>query len=480
MTAMPREYFDGEPLEIGPGPHLFLDDHLIEDQWALRRAVNSPYRYTGNPVLIANRGWEERPYRPHIVHDESTGKYRMYYQCFSGANYWMQQGPSYYTCYAESDDCLNWSKPESTDMPFGDYRATNVMHVDGDRRIQAPWIFPDRTGSDPERPWCMIYNCAGLRLARSADGIRWTADRPDPLFKYHSDTQNHVVWNPDREEWMLYMRPPLYATGVQEGPGKRHTRRRTAVRTGRDLYDLTPSRTVLFPDEFDAPDFDATHVFRYRDLYIGMVTLLHHEENGANDVMLASSRDGLNWDKLHSRDIWMPRGRKGDFDGGCIGFGGDPVRKGMDLWFFYSGFPEPQSVFDQEGAIGLSKLGQDRFVCMEAPKDEHGYLLTREFVWHGKRLALNCRMRSGDRNNFGDLRVEIVQQPDEHVEGGGQGVVVPGHSLDDCDLVRSNSPRQIVSWNGDSDLSSLEGKPVHLRFRMRNGGLFAFEMDQER
>ena len=106
------KYVTGEPLQISQGPHLFLDDALIEDRWALTRRINPPYRHMGNPIIVADRPWEERPYRPQVFFDNDIGRYRMYYQCFSGVNYWSRRGPSYYTCYAESEDGLNWRKPE--------------------------------------------------------------------------------------------------------------------------------------------------------------------------------------------------------------------------------------------------------------------------------------------------------------------------------------------------------------------------------
>ena len=48
----------------------------------------------GNPIIVADRAWEERPYRPQVFFDQDIGRYRMYYQCFSGTNYWSKQGPS--------------------------------------------------------------------------------------------------------------------------------------------------------------------------------------------------------------------------------------------------------------------------------------------------------------------------------------------------------------------------------------------------
>ena len=483
-------YHSGEPLEIGAGPHLFLDDALVEDRWALTRTVNQPYSYAGNPILIADRPWEERPYRPQVIRDETTGGYRMYYQCFSGTNYWTRVGPSYFTAYAESDDGLNWRKPERSDAPFGDYSATNVLSIDGIERpqqIQAPWVFRDPNENDADRAYKMIFNNAGLRLAHSADGIHWKLtplpDGRDRLFHYHSDTMNHVLWNEALGRWMLYMRPPIFGAGVHEGPGRRHYRRRTAVSLSEDLVTWTTPRTILYPDEFDTPDFDATHVWRLRDQYIGFITLLHEDENATNDVMLAVSRDGFRWEKPIPCQLWLRRGQPGAFDAGCASIGGDPIRVGWEYWFYTSGFPQPQRVFEQEGAIGLYKLMIDRFLSLNAPEpknglaEDYGFLLTKEFIWRGKRLVVNCAMNGGDERTFGELKVEIVRKPDDVDPAKRMGDVAPGRTLADCDLIRANAPNMVVTWNGSDDMSQFDGQPVYLRFRLRNGKLYSFAME---
>ncbi len=41
-----------------------------------------------------------------------------------------------------------------------------------------------------------------------------------------------------------------------------------------------------------------------------------------------------------------------------------------------------------------------------------------------------------------------------------------------------NAPNVVVTWNGSEDLGSLDGRPVYLRFRLRNGGLFSFAMEE--
>ena len=106
------------------------------------------------------------------------------------------------------------------------------------------------------------------------------------------------------------------------------------------------------------------------------------------------------------------------------------------------------------------------------------YLLTKEFIWRGKQLILNCRMDHGDSQTYGDLRVEIVKRPDDTNPARRTGEVVPGYIFDYCDPIRSNCSNQVVTWHSSDDIGLLDGQPIYLRFRIRNGRLFSFMMQK--
>ena len=54
---------------------------------------------------------------------------------------------------------------------------------------------------------------------------------------------------------------------------------------------------------------------------------------------------------------------------------------------------------------------------------------------------------------------------------------VRNYSIAHCDPITSDSVRQVVSWRGSADVSSLAGKVVRLRIEMQNAKLFALEFD---
>jgi len=48
--------------------------------------------------------------------------------------------------------------------------------------------------------------------------------------------------------------------------------------------------------------------------------------------------------------------------------------------------------------------------------------------------------------------------------------------LDDCDeIYTANEINRVVKWNGKSAIGELAGKPIRLRFVMRDADLYAFQ-----
>jgi len=48
--------------------------------------------------------------------------------------------------------------------------------------------------------------------------------------------------------------------------------------------------------------------------------------------------------------------------------------------------------------------------------------------------------------------------------------------VDYCDLIHTtNDINRVVTWGGKSDVSELAGKPIRLRFYLRNCDLYAFQ-----
>ena len=105
-------------------------------------------------------------------------------------------------------------------------------------------------------------------------------------------------------------------------------------------------------------------------------------------------------------------------------------------------------------------LRRDGFVSIHAPY-EGGEFTTPLLRFRGNQLVLNIENAS-----TGETRVEIQDE---------NGKPIPGFTLEDCDLIHTaNEINRSVLWKGISSLEKIEGKPVRLRFVLRDTDLYAF------
>ncbi|MHB9110363.1 MAG: sialidase family protein [Armatimonadota bacterium] len=485
-------YFTGEPLRIGSETQLLIDDTVVEDRWRLERRLNAPSKYARNPVLMKDKPWEgDQVISPTVLWDEAYGRYRMWYTCFNRSHYEAGGGPVYYIAYAESDDGYTWEKPLFDHCPLGPYAKTNIVyygtHEQGlpgrkQQRVQKGQIFIDPADPDPARRYKLI--ClegrpkpelgevhSEMNLTCSPDGIHWSLSGERSILDHHSDCANHVVYNPREGRWLLYCRPTIYNSG--RSGGQRHHRRRVSLMTSTDFENWSYPRTVLYPDEYDLPDYDHVHVFPYGNLYLMLYAAMEGDDTGRDEVRLASSADGARWERFHTRAAFLGRGGDGAWDCGTVIPSGDPVRQGEYLLFYYSGANLGQhECGDRQGGAGVARLKVDRFVGQWAGDREPGYLLTKEFLLEGNRLRVNLEP---DKRPYHTprLRAEILRHPPIGQHATSKEVY-DGFSLDDCDPLAIDHTDALITWRGSPDLSALKGQPVYVRFELFQAGLYAF------
>jgi predicted GH43/DUF377 family glycosyl hydrolase len=481
---LPFSYFRGEPLRIGNEVQLLADDYVVEDRWKLTRRLGGVAKHLGNPVVVQNKPWEDDlGAYPCVLYDEKLDKYRMWYQCFSLSNYYARHlGPAYYIGYAESEDAFTWTKPMLAGFPFRRYQKTNIVTAgrNGTRASGAQVLLnPDL--SDPKRRFMMVYIHWGqIDLAYSADGLHWEIVEK-PLFRYHSDFPNHLVWVPEKRLWYLYVRPSIRPQGEPRSipEGSRHTGRRLAVSTSPDLETWSEPRTVLYPDERDQPDYDNLYVFRRYGLFFALHSQMFQEKDRSEtETHLAVSRDGLRWERTWDRQPLIPRGPEGSYDHGQVEPGtSPPLEVGDDLLIYYYASPAGQSEpVTVETSVAVARLRKDRFVGQWADTLT-GYLVTRQFRLEGSRLEVNCvsNLAPYTQRDWG-IRVEVVESPDYQTRETRWERKVPGFTLEDCDIVRKDALAHTVTWRGNADLGALKGKAVYLRFEMKKAGLYSFRI----
>ena len=128
-----------------------------------------------------------------------------------------------------------------------------------------------------------------------------------------------------------------------------------------------------------------------------------------------------------------------------------------EISVYYLQHYQHPSIYIRRGA-----LRTDGFVSVNAPY-AGGELLTKLFIFAGGSLRLNYSTSAA-----GSIRVEVRDDT---------GSPLAGLSLDRCDEMFGDEIERVVSWGGKSDLSGLVGRPVRLRFAMRDADVWAMRFE---
>ena len=56
-----------------------------------------------------------------------------------------------------------------------------------------------------------------------------------------------------------------------------------------------------------------------------------------------------------------------------------------------------------------------------------------------------------------------------------EGKALPGYSIKDCKEIYGDTIKREVNWKNGTDVSALAGKPVRLRFVLKDADLFSFQ-----
>lgn len=109
---------------------------------------------------------------------------------------------------------------------------------------------------------------------------------------------------------------------------------------------------------------------------------------------------------------------------------------------------------------GLAEFRTNGFVSRRARRDV-GVLTTHPLVFQGRLLTVNAEVPRGD------LKVEVLD---------AEGTPLEGYTQADCALASFDGVQQPVRWRHRKDLGELAGRPVRLRFYLRQGDLYAFQI----
>ena len=439
------------PIELKPGPHLLLDEFLIESSMNITRKMNLPVRDPAIPNPIVT-GREDGCFQPYltVVRDAASKRFRLWYGVHTE-----DFNPSQsHIGYLEAEDGIHWIRPPRV-LPDPGAIQFGVSVID-----EGTW-FP----KPAERFKFAWWHGGGLRVAASPDGFAWTPLSPDVLLAHNHDITG-IFWDPARRRYLATV--SFYITG----PTWSGTRRVTKHSVSDDLLHWSEPWLVLTPDDkLDEGEtqFYAMDGYLARgDLIIGMVKVLRddlkadqppepRDAYGIGYTTLAWTRDGEHWTR--DREKFFDRHpQKGAWDHAHAWID-EQALVGDEVYLYYGGYKCGHKVNRfEERQIGLVKMKRDRYVAREAGA-EGGSFRTPLLKLDAGTMTLNLEAPAGE------VAVQILDH---------DGKPVRGFSKSDCRKISGDSLASPVQWK--RSFSTLKGKPVHLEFFLENARLYSFDL----
>jgi hypothetical protein len=463
-------------LDVGARREPFVDRYLVDRLDHASLKLHEP-RDEGE-VLRYDQPWEGSfcGYNT-VIHDGD--KYRLYYRG-RGAG---REGTGEVTCYAESNDGRHWTKPK-----LGLYQADGstqnnvVLAAAGVTHNFSPFL-DARPGVPPAERFKALGGlldqknpAGGLRAYASADGIHWRPLGDAPVITHGAfDSQNVSFWSETERCYACYLR--IFSSGVTTATQWKITGLRTAARaTSADFMHWSPPEPVRFEPAQEVhlyttqthPYFRAPHIYiataarfmpgrkAISDVEAKLIHVHPSYYKDVSDAVLLTSRDGRTFQQTFREAL---------------------IRPGLQAnqWVSRTGYPALNVV--QTGPAEMSlytnqdytqptahlrrySLRLDGFASVNAPY-EGGQLVTKAFRFTGRQLSLNFATSAA-----GGIRVEIQD---------AQGTPLPGYGAADCVEMLGNRLEWPVRWTGGSEVSKLAGRPVRLRFLMKDADLYALQ-----
>jgi len=105
-------------------------------------------------------------------------------------------------------------------------------------------------------------------------------------------------------------------------------------------------------------------------------------------------------------------------------------------------------------------LRTDGFVSVSADYGG-GEFVTKPLAFSGKQLLINYSTSAA-----GVMRVEIQD---------ASGTPIPGFALAECPAIVGDHIERVVTWKSSNDVSALAGKPIRLRFVMKDTDMYSIQ-----
>jgi len=484
---------ESAPIAIGARRELFLDNELV-DRLIGKAEMRLHHPDPKEIVLVHDAPWEGSGSGYHSVFQDGS-LYRMYYKAWQidvGPGTVRTNSHPLFCCYAESDDGIHWRKPELGNVEFQGSKANNIAigsEVKGPLHIDAghPAVFKDENpnaSTDAKyKAFVRSEKPNGLIPFKSPDGLHWTPMSDGPVITAGAfDSQNLAFWDPNLGAYRAYWR-------IFTGVGKGRSVRAIRTATSKDFLKWENQADVTYVDSpheelytnqvkpyYRAPHlligFPSRYTERSWSPSLKALPEWQERENRAGaskrygtaitDALIMASRDGVRFRRWNESFLRPGIERVGTWNYGhqYLAWHVVETKSGVE------DAPNELSLYASENywtgkssVVRRYTLRLDGFVSLNAPMSG-GELITKPLTFDGSQLRLNAATSAA-----GSIRVELMDV---------KGKTIPGFGVTDCEEYFGDSLDRPISWKEKTDVSSLAGKPIRVRFVLNDADVYAF------
>ena len=440
-----------EPIALGSRRELFADRFLID------RLDGAELRL--HPPTLAPPSPKPRPAGHYATVLKDGDTYRFYCRGHAKAGIqgreskWEATHAGELTLYAESKDGIRWTTPDLGLYDLEGHPAGNVVLADAFlvNHNFTPFI-DERPGIPADERFKAIggltygdrddlrakHGPGGLYAFASPDGIHWRRLRDKPIIPEgwgKFDSQNVAFWSALEKKYVCYFR--TFVKGFR-------SIRRTTSKDFLHWSDPVPMNANLPGEHLYT---NGTHpYFRAPHIYVALPTRFMPDRGNSTDILFMTARGPGPYDRTFKEAFIRPG----------LGAGRWANRANYAAWHVVPTGPAEMSIYVTGGLRYVLRV--DGFASVHAGY-EPGEMVTRPLTFTGTRLEMNFATSAA-----GGVEVEIQD---------AAGRAVPGFALDDCPPIYGDAIDRVVSWKGKEDVSGLAGRPVRLRFRLRDADVYA-------
>ncbi|MDP6354462.1 MAG: hypothetical protein QF473_05160 [Planctomycetota bacterium] len=356
--------------DIGSRIELFVDDWLIEKMEGAHLHLNRPV--PREVAIVFDEPWEGST-SGYVTVFQDGDLYRMYYRGSGNS-------PHQVTCYAESKNGLQFTKPNLGLFEFNGSKENNIVWMGAGTHNFAPMKDANPDAAPDAKYKALAGGGGGLLPFKSPDGIRWTLmNQKAVITKGAFDSQNLAFWDPIRKQYVDFHR------------GFRNGKRDIMTATSSDFVSWTEPVWLdyqgaepehLYTNQI-TPYFRAPHILMgFPKRFVPSRRGVRHRHGGVSDGIFMTSRDGISFKRWREAFI-RPGLQKQTWVN----------RNNMVAWGivqtapFIPDTPNDLSIYASEGYYtGKScqmrryTLRMDGFVSVRAPM-AGGELVTRPFTF---------------------------------------------------------------------------------------------------